>query len=99
MVKELNENEFNDAIKSGKVLVDCYATWCGPCKMQAPIIDALASEMTDVSFCKLDIDKAESIAMEYGVMYIPTLLYFEDGNLKDTLVGLRSKDELEEFLK
>lgn len=99
-VKELNEIEFEDAIKSNKkVLIDCYATWCGPCKMLSPIIDKIAEENNEYSFYKLDIDNAESIAEKYGIMSIPTLLIFEDSVLKNTIVGLRSKIEIEEALK
>ena len=99
MVKEINENEFKEVIKEGKVLVDCYATWCGPCQMLAPIIESLSEEITDYSFYKLDVDNAGSIAQEYGVMSIPTLLIFENGSLRETVVGLRSKTELENILK
>ena len=56
-VIEIKENEFNDKIKNGKVLVDCYATWCGPCGMLSPIIDELASNREDVHFYKLDVDE------------------------------------------
>ena len=58
MVKEIKENEFEDVIKTGKVLVDCYATWCGPCKMLSPIIDSLAEEIKDTKFYKLDVDNS-----------------------------------------
>ena len=99
MVKEIKEKEFNNVIKKDKVLVDCYATWCGPCKMLSPIIDQLAEEISNINFYKLDVDNAPNISGEYGIMSIPTLLLFKDGKLSDTIVGLRSKSELEEFLK
>ncbi len=97
-VVEIKENEFNDKIKSGKVLVDCYADWCGPCRMLSPIIDELASSRDDTSFYKLDVDDAESICREYGIMSIPALLLFKDGKLISKSIGLKQKEELEEML-
>ena len=99
MVEALNEKDFNEKIKSGKVLVDCFATWCGPCKMLSPIIDELAKEINDYNFYKLDVDENENISREYGVMSIPTLLIFENGELKQKLVGFKTKAELKEILK
>lgn len=98
MVVEINEKEFDEKVKSGKVLVDCYAPWCGPCKMLSPIIDELAKEVEGYSFYKLNVDDAEEVAMKYGIMSIPTLLIFENGNLKETLVGFKSKEELKSIL-
>ena len=101
-VIEINENEFEERIKNSKnnkVLVDCYATWCGPCKMLAPVIDELAEEITTCDFYKIDIDNAPSIAMKYNIMSIPTLLIFENNELKQTLVGLRPKDELKKIIE
>lgn len=99
MVEKINEKEFNEKISSGKVLVDCFATWCGPCKMLSPIIDELAGEVTDYKFYKLDVDENEELSRKYGIMSIPTLLIFENGELKQTLVGFKSKAELKEILK
>ena len=99
MVKEIKENEFKNVISTGKVLVDCYATWCGPCRMLSPIIDQLSDEIKEISFYKLDVDNAPNVSEEFGIMSIPTLLLFKDGKLNETIVGLRSKDEIEEFLK
>ena len=99
MVNEILENEFQEKISSGKVLVDCFATWCGPCRMLSPIIDELAKEIDTYAFYKLDVDKNENIARQYGIMSIPTLLIFENGELKQTLVGFKSKEELNEILK
>ena len=99
-VIELQENEFHTKIKEGgKVLVDCYATWCGPCKMLAPIIDEVAKEREDCKFYKLDVDDAEEVSSEYGIQTIPTLLLFEDGELKKTMIGLHTKDEVEEMIR
>lgn len=99
MVKEIKEVEFNDVIQTGKVLVDCFATWCGPCRMLAPIIDEIASENKEYKFYKLDVDNAGSISKEFGIMSIPTLLIFEDGKLKEKLTGFKSKEELCSILR
>ena len=99
MVKQIDSKEFDKVIKEGKVFVDCYATWCGPCKMIAPVIDDLEKEITDYKFYKLDVDESEDVAVKYKIMSIPTMLIFEDGKLKNTIVGLRSKSELINELK
>ncbi|MBP3766171.1 MAG: thioredoxin [Bacilli bacterium] len=99
MVKEITELEFKESIKEGKVLVDCYAPWCGPCKMLSPIIDEVASEVNTCTFYKLNVDDAPNVSEEYGIVSIPTILLFENGELKDKIVGFRSKDELLELVK
>ena len=99
MVKDINDSSFDSIIKEGKVLVDCYANWCGPCKMLAPIIEELSSEIDNYAFYKLDVDKNEEISRKYGIMSIPTLLIFENGELKNKLVGFKNKNELEDILK
>ena len=98
-VVEIKEKEFNEKIKGKKVVVDCFATWCGPCRMLSPIVDEVAKENSDTEFYKLDIDDAEKISREYGIMSIPTILVFEEGKLKNTHVGFMSKEDLEEFIK
>ena len=98
-VIEINESEFSSKIKSGKVLVDCYADWCGPCKMLSPIIDQVAKDNNTCSFYKLNVDDNEKIAREYGIMSIPTLLIFNDGKLINTSVGLKSKEEINDLIK
>ena len=99
MVKNINENEFKEVIKEGTVLVDCFATWCGPCRMLSPIVDQVSEEVKDVNFYKLDVDEAENISNEYGIMSIPTLLVFKDGKLVNKSVGLVNADALKELLK
>ena len=98
-VIEINESDFSSKIKSGKVLVDCYADWCGPCKMLSPIIDEVAKDNNTCSFYKLNVDDNEEIAREYGIMSIPTLLIFNDGKLINTSVGLKSKEEINDLIK
>lgn len=98
MIKQIKENEFDEVVKEGKVVVDCFATWCGPCRMLAPVLEEI-SEESSYKFYKLDVDESEEKASEYGIMSIPTLLIFEDGKLVDKIVGLKSKDELKEMFK
>lgn len=94
-VKEINNVELKELVKNNKkVLVDCYAVWCGPCKMLSPIIDQLASEVESTNFYKINVDEDDEISDEYNISSIPTLLFFEDGKLKEQVVGLKSKDEL-----
>lgn len=99
MVVQIKEDEFKEKIKDDKVLVDCFATWCGPCKMLSPILDEVSNEVSDYTFYKLDVDEAENVSEEYGIMSIPTLLIFENGELKEKIVGLKSKEELINILK
>ncbi len=98
-VIEINDKDFDDVIKEGKVLVDCYATWCGPCRMLAPIVDEISNEKSDVKFYKLDVDNNPNTSIKYGIMSIPTLLIFENGELKNQAVGFKDKNELTELLK
>lgn len=99
MVNEILEKDFDDVIKEGKVIVDCYAPWCGPCKMLSPIISELAKEIPNVKFYKLNMDEADEVSQNYAIMSIPTLLIFENGKLSQTLIGFKSKEELINLLK
>lgn len=99
MVKQITDKEFDEAVKTGKVLVDCYAEWCGPCKMLSPVIDELSEELSDVNFYKLNVDESDEVVRKYSVMSIPALLIFEDGELKNTSVGFKNKDQVKELLK
>ena len=100
MVKEIKEKEFSSVTgDKGKVLVDCFATWCGPCQMMHPIIEEVAGEVSTCKFYKLDVDECDNVPQEYGIMSIPTLLLFEDGKLVNTFVGFKTKEELLDILK
>ena len=96
-VIKLNSENFEKEVLNSekKVLVDFYADWCGPCKMMSPVVDEIAKSCSDkVKVCKLNVDEAPDVASKYGVMSIPTLIFFENGNVVDTIVGLTSKAEL-----
>ena len=89
-VTHLSKDNFDSAVASGKVVVDFWASWCGPCRMQSPILDQFAEAHQDVAVCKVDVDDEPQLAARYGVMNIPTLLYFQDGNLINKTVGVQS---------
>lgn len=99
MVEEIKEIEYEEKIKNGKVVIDCFANWCGPCKMLSPVLDNIASELSDIKFYKINVDEAEIITSKYNIMSIPTILIFEDGELKNKIVGLRPKDELKSIIE
>ena len=101
-VIKLNNENFNKEVKESNkvVLVDFYADWCGPCKMMAPIIDTIAEEIGDkAKICKLNVDEAQDISIEYNVMSIPTLIIFKNGEVFEKLVGLQDKTELMDNIK
>lgn len=80
------------------VLVDFWATWCGPCQKQGPIVEELADEVTDVKVGKLDVDAEEEIAGRYNIMSIPTVILFKNGEIAGKAVGLQSKESLKNLI-
>lgn len=97
-MKIVNEKEFNEVYNNGIVLVDFYADWCGPCKMVAPVLDELSSEVTDVTFVKVNVDNDSALAQKYGVQSIPTLILFKDGEIVDKAMGFQPKPGLLNFI-
>ena len=100
-VMNINQNNFDDTItqSSSPVLVDFWAARCGPCSMLSPIVEQLAEEHPEIAFGKVNVDEAPEIAQRYQISAIPTLLLFRDGKPVDMSVGVKSKAELEKFLK
>lgn len=99
MTRVLTSADFTSTIASGVTLVDMYADWCGPCQRIAPIIEELSHEYEGrANITKLDVDASGDIAQQYGVMSIPTLLVFKNGQLVDKTVGLSDKESLVELL-
>ncbi|MBE5756756.1 MAG: thioredoxin [Clostridiales bacterium] len=100
MKKIANLEEFNEIIKGEKpVLVDFFAEWCGPCKMQTPILEALEKEITEIDFCKLNVDELEQVAINYGISAIPALFLFKNGEVVAKIIGLNGKEELKNKLE
>ena len=96
---EIKNNEFRSEIEDGIVLVDFYAQWCGPCRMISPVLEQLHEEYDGkVKFVKVDIDVNPETAKEYGVMSIPNLLIFKDGELADRLLRFKPKQTLQQWI-
>ena len=94
-----NENFENEVLKSEKiVLVDFYADWCGPCKMLSPIVEQIAKEHEDIKVVKVNVDDNQELAVQYGVVSIPTLVVIKDGLEKTRTVGVASQSEIEKMI-
>ncbi|MFJ6411273.1 MULTISPECIES: thioredoxin [Terribacillus] len=93
------DSNFNTETSQGLVLADFWATWCGPCKMIAPVLEEIDGEMSDkVKIVKLDVDENQETAGKFGVMSIPTLLLFKDGEVVDQVIGYQPKEALVELV-
>lgn len=99
VIKVNLENFAQEVLKSDKkVLLDFYADWCGPCKMMAAEIDAFAEETENIKVCKLNVDESTDLAMTFGVMSIPTVILFENGQEVKRFVGAKEKHQIAEFV-
>ena len=95
-LKELNAETFAEQIKSGVTLVDFWAPWCGPCRMQTPILEQLAPRVAGKAvIAKLNVDEAPETAAQYGIRSIPTLILFKDGRVVQQFVGVQQATKLE----
>ena len=101
MITEITQANFEaDVLNSEKpVLVDFWASWCGPCKMLSPVVDEIAAENPDVKVCKINVDDEPGLAGQFNVMSIPTLLVFKDGKVAASSVGVRPKNAILDLLK
>ena len=97
----LTKENFKQEVLEAKVpvLVDFWATWCGPCQMMGPVVEELAQENPDVKVCKVNVDEEMELAREYRVMSIPTFLVFKNGEVTGRTLGVQQKEELLELLK
>ncbi|MBQ8187857.1 MAG: thioredoxin [Clostridia bacterium] len=100
MITELTLTNFEEeAVKSDKpVLIDFWATWCGPCRMLSPIVDEIAEERTDIKVCKVNVDNENELAAKFGVMSIPTLVLLDKGEIKGTSIGYKPKKDILAFI-
>ena len=100
MITNVTKENFDKEVMQaeGTVLIDFWAAWCGPCRMIAPAVEKIAEERPDVKVCKVNIDDEQELAIKYGVMSIPTLMVVKNGEIVNTAVGLRPKEEIKGLL-
>lgn len=98
---QLNNGNFEEEVIKSEmpVLVDFWATWCGPCQMLAPTIDELAAELTEAKVCKVNVDENPELASRYKIMTIPSLLVFRNGEVVNRSIGVKTKKEIKEFIE
>ncbi len=98
MLKHVNNrDEFYELIKEGTVLVDFFATWCGPCKMLSPVLEELSQEV-DTLILKVDVDEVGAVAAQFGIQAVPTLMLFKNGQRVDVRMGYQNKNQLLAFI-
>lgn len=97
----INDNNFKEEVleNSGVVVVDFFATWCAPCKMLAPIVEELESELESVKFVKVDVDESPVVSTKYKISNIPTIKIFKNGEVVETKVGFTPKEALKEVIE
>lgn len=101
MTIEVTAQNFDEEVLNykGKVLVDFWAEWCGPCMMLGPIIEEVSEEVDDVKFCKVNCDEARDVALQFGIMTIPNLIVFENGKQVNQSIGYIEKEDVLKLIK
>lgn len=100
-MKIVQKDEFEKIINESKpTIVDFFATWCGPCKMLSPILEKVEEDSKgDFNIVKVDVDESYDVAKKYGIMSVPTMIIFKDGDEQEKIVGLRQKNQIEEAVR
>ena len=94
MAQILTNDNFEIEIQEGVCVVDFFATWCGPCKMLAPVFEELSQEMSEAKFFKVDVDQALDIARKFSITTVPTMIIFKDGQAVDKMIGFLPKEHI-----
>lgn len=99
MVKKIENNNMSEVLESSLAFVDFSATWCGPCKMLAPVLEEVSDELSGkLDFFNADVDANEELALKYGIQNIPALVIFKNGEIVGRSVGFQSKEKLKAFI-
>ena len=98
MMKIINTEEFNEITKNGTTLVDFFADWCGPCKMLGPVLEKVSEQYNDIEFVKVNVDENMDLAQQYGIMSIPTVYLFKDGEVVNKMQGYVPEDGVKAFI-
>ncbi|MBQ8532306.1 MAG: thioredoxin [Clostridia bacterium] len=100
-VLTVNKDNFETAVQNSEktVLVDFWASWCGPCRMVSPIVDEIAEENPQYLVAKVNVDEEPELAQKFGIQSIPTLIVFKDGKIADKMIGVRSKEQILSMLE
>lgn len=93
-----NEKQFNEEISEGFAVVDFFATWCGPCRMLSPILEDVSETRDDAKFFKVDVDENYDLAKSFGIMSVPTVLFFKNGSLVDKSIGLINSEKINQII-
>ncbi len=94
----LKDKNYEELIKEGKVLVDFYADWCGPCKMLTPVLEKFSNQRSDIKILEVDVDERSDLAQKFGILSIPTLFLYKDGELKSQKLGFQTMDMIDEWV-